>query len=59
LLDTGADDDDVESVASAANDKWFQNQFNEFLLHIKQEPFYPSLFMYSWEQLGIDLLPDF
>jgi hypothetical protein len=55
LPDTG-DEDDERSVASAANSRWFQNRFNEFLLHIKHEPFFPSLYMYSWEELGSNLL---
>jgi hypothetical protein len=59
LLDTGEDDAEVESVASAANDKRFQNRFNEFLVQIKYEPLLPALHMYSWEQLGTDLLPRF
>jgi hypothetical protein len=58
FLDTG-DEDDKRSAASTANDRWFQNRFNEFLLHIKYEPFFPSLYMYSWEELGSNLLPRF
>jgi hypothetical protein len=58
LLDT-RDNDDVESVASAANDKWFQNRFNEFLAHINHVPLFPSIFMYLCKQLGTNLLPRF
>lgn len=58
LPDIG-DNDDLETATSAANDRWIQNQFNEFLIHIKHEPFYPSIGMYSWESLGTDLLPRF
>jgi hypothetical protein len=49
LPDTGEDDANVENAASAANDKWFQNRFNEFLVHIKHEPLLPALHTYSWE----------
>jgi hypothetical protein len=59
MPDTGKDDEDVESAASAANDRWFQNRFNEFLTHINHEPLYQSLIEYSWEVLGTDLLPRF
>jgi hypothetical protein len=59
LPDTGEDDEDVESAASAANDRWFQNRFNEFLIHINHKPLYQSLYEYSWEVLGTDLLPRF
>ena len=59
LLDTSEDDEDVENVVSAANDRWFQNRFNEFLIHINHKPLYQSLYEYSWEVLSIDLLPCF
>jgi hypothetical protein len=58
LPDTGVDDE-LETAASAANDRWFQNRFNKFLVHINHEPFYSSIGMYSWEVLGTDLLPRF
>ena len=58
LPDT-VDDDDFESGASAANDKWCQNRFNEFLAHINHVPLFPLMFMYSWEELGSNLLPHF
>jgi hypothetical protein len=45
LPDT-VDNDDVESAASAANDKWCQNRFNEFLVHINHVPLFPLMFMY-------------
>jgi hypothetical protein len=59
LPNTSEDDKDVESVALAANDRWFQNRFNEFLVHINYEPLYQSLYEYLWEVLGTDLLPRF
>jgi hypothetical protein len=46
LPDTG-DDDEIETAAFVANDRWFQNRFNEFLVHIKHVPFFPSISMYS------------
>jgi hypothetical protein len=46
LPDTGVDDE-LETAASAANDRWFQNRFNKFLVHINHEPFYSSIGMYS------------
>jgi hypothetical protein len=58
LPDTG-DDDELETATSTTNDRWFQNRFNEFLVHINHKPFYSSIGMYSWEVLGMDLLPRF
>ena len=52
-------DDEEEWPTSLANNRWFQKKFNEWIVFAKHQSLQEYLWMYSWKELGQDLLPCF